>query len=88
MTKIKAALIHLFISIIVIGLFFAMVYFIWYPKPFFDISGVIEPFKLLIFVDVIVGPLLTLIVYKKGKKNLKLDISIIAVFQLVALILW
>lgn len=86
MTKIKAALIHLVLSIIVIGIFFSIVYLIWYPKPFFNISGVVEPFKLLIIIDVIVGPLLTFIIYKKGKKNLKLDLSIIAILQLAALI--
>ena len=86
MTKLKAAIIHLVLSILVIGLFFSLVYFIWYPKPFFEISGVIEPFKLLIIVDVIIGPLLTFIVYKKGKKSLKLDLSVIAALQISALI--
>lgn len=86
MTKTKATLIHLSLSIIVIGLFILTVLYIWYPQPFFAISGVIEPLKLLIIVDVIVGPLLTFIVYKKGKKNLKFDVSVIIIMQIVALI--
>jgi len=86
MTKFKASFIHLFFSVIVVGLLFSIIFFIWYPKPFFDILNVIEPIELLVFVDVILGPLLTLIIYKKGKKHLKLDISIIVAFQLMALI--
>ena len=85
MTKIKAALIHFLISLLVIGLFFLMVIFIWYPKPLFFIAGVIEPLKLLILIDVIVGPMLTFIVYKKNKKSLRIDLSVIALIQIIAL---
>ncbi|MCF6319228.1 MAG: hypothetical protein L3J83_08125 [Proteobacteria bacterium] len=85
MTKVKAALIHTLISICVISLFAIIVFFIWYPKPFAAISGVIEPLKLLILIDVIIGPLLTFVVYKKNKKYLKLDLTLIALMQIAAL---
>lgn len=86
MTKIKAAFIHLSLSIVIIGILFSIVYLIWYPKPFFNFSGVVKPFKLLILVDVIIGPILTFIVYKQGKKSLKFDLSVIAIIQLSAMI--
>ena len=86
MTKIKAALIHIFISALVIGLLLLIIFTIWYPKPFVSISGVIEPLKLLILVDVIIGPLLTFAVYKKGKKYLKIDLALIAIMQISALV--
>lgn len=85
MTKVKAALIHILISICIISLFAIVVFFIWYPKPFVAISGVIEPLKLLIVIDVIIGPLLTFVVYKKNKKYLKLDLTLIALMQIAAL---
>jgi len=85
MTKLKAALIHISLSIFVVGLLFLSIYYIWYPRPFFEISGVIEPIKLLVMVDVIIGPLLTFVVYKKDKKRLKFDLSIIALLQIAAL---
>lgn len=85
MTKIKAALSHLLISMFVIGLFILIVLFIWYPSPFTAISGVFEPLKLLIIVDVIIGPILTFIIYKKNKKGLMLDITLIVMMQLAAL---
>lgn len=85
MTKFKAAFIHILLSILVIGLFVLTIYFVWYPKPFFVISGVSEPLKLLVLIDVIIGPLLTFIVYKKNKKYLKLDLLLIAIMQIAAL---
>lgn len=85
MTKTKAASIHLLISIFIIGLLVLTILFIWYPKPFFEISGVIEPLKLLFLIDVIIGPLLTFIVYKKNKKYLKVDLTLIGIMQLAAL---
>lgn len=86
MIRTKAALIHLILSILLVSTLFSIVYFIWYPKPFFELSGVIEPFKILVLIDVVIGPLLTFVVFKKGKKHLKLDLSIIAVLQLSAII--
>ena len=85
MTKLKAALIHLSLSVFVISLLIGLIFFIWYPQPFFDISGVDMPLKLLVMIDVIVGPLLTFIVYKKHKKSLKFDLSVIVLLQLCAL---
>ncbi len=84
-TKIKALLIHLLISAVIVGLLILMIVFIWYPKPLFEISGVITPVKMLVFIDLIVGPILTFVVYKKHKKTLKFDLSIVALMQIIAL---
>jgi len=85
MTKFKAALIHLSLSVVLIGALALMVIYLWYPFPLYKITGVIEPAKLLVLVDVIIGPLLTFVVYKHNKKYLKLDLSIIAILQIAAL---
>ncbi|MFC3194863.1 hypothetical protein ACFODZ_11490 [Marinicella sediminis] len=84
MTKSKAALIHFLISFFVIALFLSWVMMVWYEWIFIDISGVLEPAKMLVLVDVVLGPLLTFIIYKAGKKNLKLDLSLIVLVQLLA----
>jgi hypothetical protein len=47
--------------------------------------GVTHIFLLLLLVDMILGPLLTLLVYKVGKKTLVLDLAVIVVLQLSAL---
>ena len=83
MTKLKAALIHFAISLVVVFSFILFLYGVWYKNLFF-VSGVIEPLKLLILVDVVLGPLLTFLVYKKGKKTLKMDLSLIVLLQLSA----
>lgn len=83
--NIKAFLIHLIISfivILVIGLGFIS-YF--YPGVFAEFEGVYRPFTTLALVDIIVGPLLTLIIFKPGKKGLVFDLYFIAACQLAAL---
>jgi hypothetical protein len=42
--------------------------------------------RVLISVDLVVGPLLTLIVFKPGKRGLEFDLCVIALVQIVALI--
>ena len=87
-TRNKAAATHLLISIIIatlIGLAFAFIYF---PSYYFTVLDGWHRFLLIIGVDVVLGPLLTLIIFntKKPKKELLRDVSIIATIQLAALL--
>lgn len=84
MSKLRAFAVHLLISAGVIGSFLAVVFFVWYPRPLFEVNGAWNIVKILVSVDVILGPLLTLIVYKKGKKMLKFDLTVIVLLQLIA----
>lgn len=84
-TKLKASLIHFIISASIIGCFLVFALTVWYPTPFFDISGLQHIIFILVTVDVILGPLLTLIVFKPQKPSLKFDLSVIALVQLCAL---
>lgn len=87
MTRIKAFLIHLGISgLIFLGLLYLIV-FIWYPQPYFAADGGWQGIRLVTGIDMVLGPLLTLIVFKSGKPGLKFDLSVIALVQLSAL-LW
>lgn len=84
-TRWQAAPIHLGISALIAALvIFAMLLF-WYPQPYFAASGGQVLLLLLIGVDVVIGPLLTLIVFDPRKKHLKLDLAVIAALQLAAL---
>jgi len=62
---------HLAISIAIALFFIALVFFVWYPAPLAKAVGVTQIFLMLIAIDVIIGPFLTLLVYKEGKKTLK-----------------
>ena len=75
--RIKAFLVHGLVSIIIALLSMGLVYFIWYPAPLAVATGVMHIFLLMLCIDVVIGPLLTLLVYKTGKKTLKLDLTII-----------
>lgn len=83
--KLKAALIHLVISALIVGSFLAFALTVWYPTPFFEISGLLGIILILVTVDVILGPLLTLVVYKPLKATLKMDLTVIAAVQIAAL---
>jgi hypothetical protein len=85
MNRYRAALTHFVISALVVSTVFVLVYFLWYPEPLFRGAGGRDLFLVLAMVDVTVGPLITLIIFKPGKKGLKFDLATIAVLQLAAL---
>ena len=86
MTKrFKFFLNHLFISFLIALLVIVLVFFIWYPSPLAIAVGVTYIFLMLLIIDVILGPLLSLLVYKEGKKTLKFDLSVIILIQISAL---
>ncbi|HQQ74475.1 MAG TPA: hypothetical protein PK031_04935 [Pseudomonadales bacterium] len=72
---------HLFISAALFVVLAAIIYFWWYPGILFQNDGGLEGIKLVASVDFFIGPLLTLFVYKLGKKSLPFDLAFIAVLQ-------
>lgn len=84
--KLKASGIHLSISAFIIGLFYIFVLTVWYPSPFFQVSGLLGIMLMLVAIDLVLGPLLTFIVFKPKKKSLKFDLSVIVAIQLAALV--
>lgn len=84
-TRFQAFAIHLLISSVIFVSFLCLMFFLWYPPPYFELEGGWIILKILIGVDVILGPLLTLVIFKKGKPGLSLDLSLIAAMQLIAL---
>lgn len=85
MSRYRASLIHLLLSVTLLSVVFAVVFFSWYPKPAFEVVGASSIIRLLIAVDLVMGPLLTLVVFKHGKPGLKFDLAVIALMQIGAL---
>ncbi|WP_180168365.1 TfpX/TfpZ family type IV pilin accessory protein [Acinetobacter sp. YH01003] len=83
--RLKFFLSHLLLSFLVALLVIGLVFFIWYPSPLATAVGVMHIFLMLLVIDVILGPLLGLLVYKEGKKTLKFDLSVIILIQVAAL---
>jgi hypothetical protein len=82
----RAFLTHLALSAFVVGTACAVIFFVWYPRPYFEATGAWHVLRVLIGVDLVLGPLLTLILFKPGKWGLKFDLCVIAFLQLAALI--
>lgn len=83
--RLKAAGLHLLLSTFVALLGLYVVFGIWHPDPLQTAVGVGGIFSLLVVVDVVLGPLLTLLVASSPqKKTLKFDLSVIVLLQLLA----
>lgn len=81
MSRWKAAFIHLLISLLVLGGVAACILYFWYPPALLHMAKADRLFLLIGCIDLVIGPLLTLIVYKTGKPSLKFDLSVIAALQ-------
>ena len=68
--KFRASLLHFLISAIIVSLFAGFAAWVWYPSPFLQISGLLSILLILVSVDLILGPLLTFVVYKPKKPKL------------------
>ena len=83
--RIKFFMKHLIASLIVATLVLGWIFTVWYPEPLAKATGVTNIVFLMLAIDVIIGPILGLIVYKAHKKSLKFDLMVIVLLQLVAL---
>jgi hypothetical protein len=82
----QASAIHLGISAAIgIGVVVLMLA-LWYPQHYFAAMGGDTLIMLLIGVDVVIGPLITLIIFDPKKKNLRFDLAVIALLQSAALV--
>lgn len=85
MSRWKAAGIHLLLSAVIAGAVVTFMLTVWYPWPLFEAAGGSQLILILVGVDVTLGPLITLIIFKAGKKGLRFDLTVIALLQLGAL---
>ncbi len=85
--RLRASGIHLGISVAIASLAALLVFLLWYPYPYREISGGRELFLILVSVDVILGPLITLAIFNKSKPRRELvrDLAIVGLIQLSAL---
>lgn len=84
-TRKQAFLTHLLISLAIFFVLLYLIIFKWYPAYYFHIDGGYRGIATIFFVDVVLGPGLTLLVFKPGKPGLKFDMSAIVILQIVAL---
>jgi hypothetical protein len=85
LNRYQAFAIHLGISAVVATIVVGLVVWLWYPAPYFVAMGGAVLLRLLIGVDVVLGPLITLLIFDPKKPSLKLDLAVIAALQVAAL---
>lgn len=85
--RLRASVIHLTISLAIASLAALLVFGWWYPYPYRDLSGGRELFTLVVAVDVVLGPLITLVIFNaaKTRRHLLMDFSVIGLLQVAAL---
>lgn len=85
MSRWKASGIHFLLSVAIVGAVSAFMLIVWYPWPLFEAAGGNRLIFILASVDVTIGPLITLVIFKSGKKSLRFDLTVIALLQFAAL---
>ena len=82
------ALRHAVVSAAIALLSALLVFKLWYPMPYREMLGVGSIFLLILVVDVVCGPLMTLVLANPGKsrREMKLDFSLVAIIQIAALV--
>ena len=86
LAKAKALAAHISISIVLVAIALALMLLRWFPEPLFTTDGGGTGLKLLLVVDLVLGPLLTFVVFnpQKARRLMVLDLTVIALLQLGA----
>lgn len=85
-SRYRASILHFFVSCLVLSAVLLLILSLWYPAPYFQAEGTWRVVKILIPMDIVLGPLLTLVLFKQGKPGMKFDLSVIASVQIIALL--
>ena len=84
---IRAAGFHALCSVMVGLLTACIVFGVWFPFPYRELAGGRELFLLVVAVDVVCGPLLTMVIFNPEKPRIELwrDLGLVALIQIGAL---
>ena len=85
--KLRAFSVHLLISLVIFAALLYLILVEWYAPPWFAIDGGWQGVRIAIGVDLVLGPVLTFMIFnpQKSRRELTLDFSLIALIQLGAL---
>lgn len=83
--RLKASAVHFAICLIVLTATALFFFTVLYKGIFAYISGVSNVFLILVLVDLVIGPLITFIVFNTKKKELARDLAVVVLIQLAAL---
>ena len=86
-TKLKATVVHLSLSLVVFIYLAYQIYYSWYPQPYFAIDGGWQGIQIIAAVDLVLGPLITFLIFdlSKSRREILFDLGVILIIQLGAL---
>lgn len=82
-----AGSIHFGICLAVAAVVAALIFWLWFPWPYSQLTGGRNLFFLIVVVDVVCGPLLTFLLFSpfKSKRETRIDLGVVVLLQLAAL---
>ena len=86
--RLRAAGIHVSISVAIFLVFLSLILTKWYPPPYFLTDGGWQGIRIMLFVDIVLGPVMTLLIFNpaKTRRAILFDLSMIALVQSAALV--
>lgn len=66
----------------------AMIFVVWFPAPYGEMVGGAELFKLVVGCDIVLGPLMSLVIYNRAKSRraLVFDYTLVGILQVAAIV--
>lgn len=83
--RVRASLTWLGASVIIASLLLTLVFGVWYPGDLARATGVGSIFAMMFGIDLTLGPFIILLIFNPAKKQLRLDVTLVAIVQLAAL---
>ncbi len=80
--------IHLVATLLLAGAAAALIFLVWYPRPFDDMVGGSKLFLLIVGSDIVLGPLISLVIYdsRKSRRALVIDYVVVGLVQTSAVV--
>ncbi|WP_298435527.1 TfpX/TfpZ family type IV pilin accessory protein [Ottowia sp.] len=87
LAKLKAFSLHFVVTALVAVLAAWLVFGLWYPHPYAQMMGGMKLFLLVVGCDLVLGPLVSLVIFnpKKKRKELMTDYAVVVAIQLAAI---
>lgn len=87
MSRTQLFLIRLLATVAALLIVYLLLRFLWFPDGYFALSGIGRLLLVLLGVNVVVGPVLSALVYRPGKRGLKFDLVVLATIE-IAILSW
>jgi len=86
--KFVATGVHFLVTLTLTACAAAIVFLVWFPDPFQTMIGGTELFLLVVGCDLVLGPLVSLVIYnsRKSRRALVIDYAIVGIVQIVAMV--